>query len=59
MWTVTLRFGGGSVQTYDTLTKDAAKRLVNVALFNNLDCISATAELEQVDPRDQPDYPTE
>jgi len=41
-WVVTLHFNRGRSQNFAFSTKDEAKRMVNIAVFNNEDCINCS-----------------
>lgn len=40
-WTVIMHFGRGHSQVFPGLTKEEAKKHLDIAVFNNLDCINA------------------
>jgi hypothetical protein len=42
VWVVTMHFGRGHVQTFEYDNKKHAMNAVNIAVFNNEDCINCT-----------------
>ena len=42
MWTVILHFGRGHSIVHTGLTKEQAQEMVNIAVFNNRDCINCS-----------------
>ena len=42
MWTVILHYNRGRAETWTNLTREEAKNMVDIGVFNNQDCINCS-----------------